>query len=96
MRKQKGSQKVSELKTVQISARAAKNDLETQIKKIEKFLSEGDKVEISLRLMGREKYNKDWARQKLNEFITMIPIEYKIAMEPRFGGRGIVMQITKK
>ena len=96
LKKQKGSQKVSELKTVQISARAAKNDLETQIKKIEKFLSEGDKVEISLRLMGREKYNKDWARQKLNEFITMIPIEYKIAMEPRFGGRGIVMQITKK
>lgn len=96
LKKQRGGQKISELKTVQISARAAKNDLETQAKKIEKFLNEENKVEISLRLKGREKYNRDWARQKLNEFITMIPVEYKIAMEPRFGGKGIVMQITKK
>ncbi|MEK7548874.1 MAG: translation initiation factor IF-3 [Patescibacteria group bacterium] len=96
LKKQRGGQKISELKTVQISARAAKNDLETQAKKIEKFLNEGNKVEISLRLRGREKYNRDWARQKLNEFIAMIPVEYKIAMEPRFGGKGIVMQITKK
>ena len=96
LKKQKASQKISELKQVQISAREAKNDLETKVRKIEEFLAEGNKVEIMLTLRGREKYNRTWAFQKLNEFLKMIPAEYKIIMEPRFSGKGIIMQIAKK
>lgn len=96
LKKQRASQKVSELKQIQITARAAKHDLETQIKKIEDFLNEGHKIQIVLVLRGREKYNRQWAFQKLDEFLKMIPIEYKITMEPKFGGRGLIMQITKK
>jgi len=96
LKKQKASQKISELKQVQISAREAKNDLETKVRKIEEFLAEGNKVEIMLTLRGREKYNRTWAFQKLNEFLKMIPTECKITMEPRFGGRGLITQITKK
>ena len=96
LKKQKASQKISELKQIQISAKEAKNDLETKIRKIEKFLAEDNKVEIILVLKGREKYNRTWAFQKLNEFLKMIPAEYKIIMEPRFSGKGIIMQIAKK
>ena len=46
-------------------------------------------------LKGREKYNREWARYKLNEFLKMITVEYKTTMEQRFIGKGIVMQITK-
>jgi len=49
-----------------------------------------------LQLKGREKYNKDWARYKLEEFLKMISVEYKITMEPKFGGQGLVMQIIKR
>ncbi|NCO89606.1 hypothetical protein GW883_01760 [Candidatus Wolfebacteria bacterium] len=59
-------------------------------------MSKGYKVEIVLRLRGREKYNRDWARYKLEEFLKLITIEYKIGLEPRFGGQGLVMQIMKK
>lgn len=96
LKKQKASQKISELKQVQLSVRAAQNDLKTKVQKIEEFLNKGHKVEIIFRLKGREKYNRDWARYKLEEFLKLITVEYKITLEPRFGGQGLVMQIIKK
>lgn len=96
LKKQKLTQKIGELKQIRLSARAAKNDLGIKAKKTEEFLNKDHKVEIMLRLKGREKYNRDWARYKLEEFLKMITVEYKITMEPRFGGQGLVMQITKK
>lgn len=96
LKKQKASQKTGEMKQVRISARAALNDLQIKTKKLEEFLEEGNKVEIMLFLKGREKYNRNWANQKLNEFLKLIAIEYKIIMEQKFIGRGLVIQIMKK
>ncbi|MEK7076744.1 MAG: hypothetical protein AAB967_00780 [Patescibacteria group bacterium] len=88
--------KATRIKQVQISARAAKNDLLVKVRQLEGFLNEGAPVFINVRLRGREKGNKDWARQKLNEFLKMIPVEYKAMSEPKFGGFGLSMQIAKK
>ena len=96
LKKQKTSQKTSELKQVQVSVRAAQNDLKIKVQKIEEFLNKGHKIEIILRLKGREKYNRDWARYKLGEFLKMITVEYKMGLEPRFVGQGLLMQIFKK
>lgn len=96
LKKQRAGQKTSELKQVQISARAGLHDLEIKAKKIDEFIGDGDKVEIMLVLKGREKYNRDWARHKLKEFLQIITIEYKITNEPKFGGKGLIMQITKR
>ncbi|MDO8557093.1 MAG: translation initiation factor IF-3 [Candidatus Jorgensenbacteria bacterium] len=88
--------KIGELKQIRISPRAAKNDLEIKIKKIGEFLSEGHKIEISIFLRGREKANRDWALQKLNNFLTMIKVPHVVTLSPRPGGRGFVSQIAKK
>lgn len=95
-KKQRASQKISEFKQVRISVRAAKNDLEIRAKKIDEFLEEGHKVEVTIFLKGREKGNKEWAWKKLEEFIKMVTVEYKITMEPKFGGRGLMIQLIKK
>lgn len=95
-RKERKAQRVTTLKHVQISARAARNDLLVRLRQLEKFLTEGHPVEIQLRLRGREKRNKEWARGKLEEFLKMIPVEYKMASGIRFGGRGMAVQITKR
>ena len=95
-KKERAAQKTGGLKHVQISARAATNDLMIKVRQLEKFLAEGNTVEIVMRLRGREKYNKDWARLRLAEFLKMITIEYKPLNEPRFGGHGMNMQIAKK
>ena len=81
---------------MQISARAAENDLLVKVKQLEKFFAEGEQVEIQMRLRGREKYNKDWAKLRLAEFLKMITIEYKLLGEPKFGGQGMFVQIAKK
>lgn len=95
-KKERLAQKGGGMKQVQISARAAQNDLLIKIRQLEKFLAEGHQVEIMMRLRGREKYNRPWAKQKLEDFMKMITAEYKRMTEPRFGGYGVTLQIAKK
>ncbi len=90
------AQKQKELKQVRISPRIAQNDLIIKARQAEKFLAEGHKVEIDLHLRGREKANKEWALKKIREFAQMINVPYQTTMEPKQGGRGYVMQITRK
>lgn len=96
MRKQRQAQKAKELKHIRITPRAARNDLQIKATKTKEFLEEGHKVEINIFLRGREKANRAWAFQKLEEFLLMIPIPHKRTLEPRPGGRGFITQIEKK
>ncbi len=80
---------------VQLS-RAAENDLSIKARQADKFILEGHQVEINMRLRGREKYNKEWARGRLEEFAKMITAEHKRISERKFGGWGLFMLIAKK
>jgi translation initiation factor IF-3 len=95
-RKERRAQKSAESKQIQISARAAQNDLLIKVRQLEEFLESGHPVEIQMKLRGREKGNKAWAEQKLRDFLHLITVEYKMIAEPKFGGRGMLAQITKK
>lgn len=96
IKKERQAQRAAGSKQVQVSARSAHNDILIKLKRLEEFLKEGHQVEIQLVLRGREKGNKDWARQKLDEFLKMITIEHKILSTPKFGGRGMTVQLIKK
>ena len=96
LKKERLAQKSTGLKQVQISARAAANDLLIKAKQADKFILEGHQVEINMRLRGREKYNKDWARKKIEEFAALITAEHKRISDPSFGGRGMSMLVAKK
>ena len=95
-KEERKAQKGGELKQIQISAREAAHDLQRKARLAEKFFEEGHAVEVALWLRGREKYNKPWARQKMDEFLKLITTEHKILQEPKFGGRGMTAQISKK
>ena len=95
-RKERLAQKHTGMKQVQISARAAHNDLLLRAHQAEKFLEEGHPVEIRLRLRGREKRNREWAAKRLAEFMKIITVEYKTLSEPKSSGFGITVQIVKK
>lgn len=92
-KKERQLQKASGIKRVQITVRAAKNDLMVKVRQLEEFLEEGHPVEIYVRLRGREKGNKPWASQKLQEFVALIPVEYKVVSQPSFSGGALAMQI---
>lgn len=93
-KKERQAQRASALKQVQISAKAAENDLRVKIRKLEEFLAEGHPVEIQMRLRGREKGNKAWAEEKMQAFLKMIVGAHKIVSPPKFAGRGMLAQIT--
>jgi translation initiation factor IF-3 len=95
-KKERLAQKTGGVKRVQISARAALNDLQVKLRKLEEFLAEGNQVEVFLRLRGREKGNKGWADMKLQEFLKMITTEFKVISPAKFGGQGVFVQIIKK
>jgi translation initiation factor IF-3 len=89
-------QKAKGLKQVQISPRTAEGDLLIKARQINKFLEDGHKVEINLKLKGRENINQEWALKKLEEFMKMITVPYTITMDIKKGGKGYITQITKK
>ena len=95
LKKQRAQQRGQEMKQVQVSIREAAHDLQMKAERVNKFMDEGNQVEIVMTLRGREKANKDFAREKLANFVKMIDPEHKVLMEPKVGGRGIQMHVVK-
>ena len=94
-RKQKAKQKKQELKQIRIGFTTSLHDLETKVRQIEGFLKDGHKVKIDLRLRGREKAHGDLAREKLERFLSLITVEYRMEEEIKrnpFGMSLIVCQ----
>ncbi|MDP3778794.1 MAG: translation initiation factor IF-3 [bacterium] len=89
-------QKEVELKGVRIGFTTGKHDLEMRARQIEKFLGDGDKVRIQMKLTGREKAHGPLALQKFNEFLKMITTEYQLELPPKRLPQGFLAIITKK
>lgn len=94
-RDQKSKQKKIETKGIRISIKTGKHDLEFKMKNAEKFLNKEHKVKIDMILKGREKTLESLAREKLNEFVQMIPLEIIVEQEIRRQPRGLSMVIVK-
>jgi len=93
---QKNKQKRVEIKGIRISMRTGQHDLETKIKQIEKFFEKGDKIKIEMTLKGREKSLFNLAKEKLTQFVELIPSETKIEQEIKSQPRGLSIVISKK
>lgn len=89
-------QKESELKIIKIGFTTGKHDLELRAGQAKKFLENGDKVKIDMRLRGREKAHGPVAMEKFREFLGMIPTEHTLESPPRRFPQGISTTITKK
>lgn len=76
-KKQKAKQRKSETKGIRIGFATSPHDMEIKVKQIEKFLKEGDKVRIDIKLRGRERAFNDLAKEKMEKFLEMITAEYK-------------------
>jgi len=81
LKKQRAKERKDILKTVQISFGAKIHDLEFRAKQAAEFLSEGYRVEIAMRLRGREKAHQDLAYEKMHQFLKIIPLPIKVIQE---------------
>jgi len=86
-RQQRVNQKKTGLKGIRITFNMARHDLDLRIKQAENFLTKGYKVRIEIVLRGREKAFQNLARQKIEEFKSVlgkdIIVEQPITRQPR-------------
>ena len=78
---QKEKTKAGRLKSVRISPRISKHDLETKASLAKKFLKKDYKVKIEVFLKGREKALSNFAKEKLESFLQKIEEEIEIKEE---------------
>jgi len=84
---QKANQKKTEIKGLRIGLKTDDHDIEVRQKQAEKFLSQGNKVKIEIRLKGREKAHQPLARETLENFVKSISTPNKLEQEiKRFPG----------
>jgi len=90
-------QRGGEIKGIRLTFGISDHDLEIRTKQAEKFLKEGDKIRVEMRLKGREKAHPDFAREKIKKFIEILKksIPIKIERELKKEFRGLTMIISK-
>ncbi len=82
-----------EVKTVQMRPKTDDHDLETKLKRAQKFLERGDKVRFVMRLRGREQaYPDRWIKQMLAH-VKSLGDGVRIATHPSRQGRMISMLV---
>ena len=92
MKKKKQSQIV--VKEIKIRPKIDTNDLNTKRKQIEKFLSSGYRVKITVRFKGREIVHKELGMKILNELIEELKDKCVLELEPKLDGYNIIAVLT--
>ena len=92
----KKKQKVTEVKGMQLSMNIADNDMQFKAKNVRKFLSNGDKVKVSLRMFGRQLANPQMGLPIMDKFYELVADIGDLTSKPEINGRQIVMVISPK
>ena len=86
----KKNAKQTELKEVRFSPFIGEHDLETNIKKVIKFLKGGDMVKISIVFKGRQMAHQEVGPQRLSEILNLLEGIGEQERQARFEGRRFV------
>ena len=92
----KKKQKVTEVKGMQLSMNIAENDMLFKAKNVRKFLTNGDKVKVSLRMFGRQLANPQMGMPIMEKFYEMVSDISDLTSKPEINGRQIVMVLSPK
>ncbi len=87
-------QKTIEVKEVKFRPNIEQHDYEVKIRQVTKFLSDGDKVKITLRFRGREMAHQELGMEVLNRIREELSETAKIDQEPNFEGRQVMMLLS--
>jgi translation initiation factor IF-3 len=88
--------KQQEVKGIKISPRIAENDLQTNITKARKFLTEGDKVRVVCMFRAREMSHPELGQQRLAKFADAVADIGTAERAPTLDGRQMVMVLLPK
>ncbi len=92
----KKNQKVTELKEIQLSMTIDTHDLEVKAKHGKRFLEDGNKVKVVLRMHGRQQAYAKNAITVVKNFYSMLEEFGTIDKEPEIVGRNIILIVSPK
>ena len=92
----KKKQKVTDVKEIRLSPNIEGNDLNTKANQARKFLSKGDKVQVSLRFRGREMAHVGISKQILDDFFAKLEDVAVIEKPAKMEGRSMIMFLGEK
>ncbi len=92
----KKKQKVIDIKEIKLRPTIGDHDYEIKMKQVRAFLSEGNKVKLTLRFRGREVAHQDIGMQLLMRAHQEIEDLAKVEQAPRLEGKMMVMMVAPK
>ena len=95
-KEQRKNQKIVELKEVQLSMTIEQHDIEIKAKHAPKFLLNGDKVNVSIRMNGRQQAYSDRGVETENAFAKSLEDISVIEKPAKVEGRNIIMILAPK
>ena len=92
----KSKSHTTETKTTQVKIGTGDHDQKLKAKRIAEWLTEGHRVKVDLFLWGRYKYmESSFLKERLERFLKIIPIEYKVADEIKKSPKGYTTTIER-
>lgn len=93
---QKKKQVIVHLKEVKFRPNIDEHDYQVKLRSVNKFLSKGDRVKISLRFRGREITRKEIGMDLMQRIVEDTVEIAKIDSEAKMDGRQILMMLAPK
>lgn len=90
------NQKISDVKEVWLSMTIDTHDMETKAKQTSKFLKNGDKVKVSIKMRGRQQAHASIGVDVMNDFFALVEDSGEMAKKPLTEGRNIIMILQPK
>lgn len=90
----KKGQKGGNLKEVRLSPFIAKNDLEFRLKRVKEFLTEGNKVRLTVRFTGRQLAHKEFGQQVMERAIQGLGGITEPETKPKWLGKDFFVILT--
>jgi translation initiation factor IF-3 len=92
----KKSQTIIQVKEIRIRPKTEEHDLQVKIKHIRKFLSQSDKVKITMMFRGREIAYTDIGRKIMEDIKAALEDLCVIDQHQRLEGRNMIMIVAPK
>ena len=89
-------QTVIQVKEVKLRPRTEEHDFQFKMRHAKRFLSEGNKVKVSILFRGRELAHPEFGRDMMNRFLEEVKDLMVVEQAPRLEGRNMVMIVSPK
>lgn len=92
----KKKQKVIEVKEIKMRPNIDEHDYQTKMRNVNRFLSDGDKVKLTMRFRGREMAHQEIGLNVLKRIQGELAEIAKVEAHPKLEGRQMIMVVAPR